>query len=454
MISSFRRFLLRRCSNHKVVRTKPLFRFISSHDDKTWQSATNESSSTQLLRSFQKLIEDSRYHPSKPSDHQRDNITFVTRQYTELPALLSQIHDICQRREIIHFLANESFESEISAPPYSNLIDRFLETATADALRFLLASRADMQTYLAFLKRSQSNNDSDFYTLQERITRLDQHWRRVLNMWFSPSVLLAQRIRYDQTPAAVIERIVRKEAVHPVQGWKDLHNRFGPHRRVYALVHPFLLDRPLVVIHVSLQATDIPNSMRAIHEAPPTEQPTVAAFYSISNLERGLAGIGLGEVLISETVNLLRGEFPCLQEFVTLSPMPHFRKWLKAKHPAFEHELTIQLDQSIDDEESTATESIVNERETRLHQLATQYIVDETTPDESYKPLDPVARFHLSNGAEVLRIVTQADLSTRGQQNSFGVMVNYRYDLSRRMERKARYAQNARDFDVAVANTR
>jgi malonyl-CoA decarboxylase len=405
------------------------------------------------LHSFQKLIEDLRYHQSKHSDHQRDIITFINRQYTELPALLSQPNDICQRREIIHHLANESHESDSSAPLYSILIDCFLETATADALRFLLASRADIQTYLAFLRRSPSNNDGDFDPLQERITRIDQHWRRVLNMWFSPSVLLAQRIRYDQTPAAVIERIVRKEAVHPVQGWKDLHNRFGPHRRVYALVHPFLLDRPLVVIHVSLQATDIPDSMRAIHEAQPTEQPTVAAFYSISNLERGLTGIGLGEVLISETVNLLRGEFPCLHEFVTLSPMPHFRKWLKANHPALEHELTIQFNRSLE-EEDAATESISSEQETRLHQLATQYIVDETTPDEGYKPLDPVARFHLTNGAEVFRIVTQADPSTRGQQNSFGVMVNYRYDLSRRMERKARYAQNPRDFDVAVTNAR
>jgi malonyl-CoA decarboxylase len=414
---------------------------------------TNESA-TQLLQSFQKIVQDLCHQQSTHTSYQRDTTAFITRQYTELPALLSQTNGICQRRDIIHYLANENHENDDSFPPlYSILIDRFLESATADALRFLLASRADMQTYLAFLRRSQSKDDTEIDPLHKRITALDQHWRRVLNMWFSPSILLAQRIRYDQTPAAVIERIVRKEAVHPVQGWKDLHNRFGPHRRVYALVHPFLLDRPLVVIHVSLQATDIPNSMRSIHEAPPTEQPTVAAFYSISNLERGLTGIGLGEILISETVNLLRGEFPCLQEFVTLSPMPHFRKWLRTNHPALEQKLTIQFHQSIG-EEDAATEVDSNEQETRLRQLATQYIVHETTPDESNKPLDPVARFHLSNGAEVFRIVTQADLSTRGQQNSCGVMVNYRYDLSRRMERKARYAQNARDFDVAVANTR
>jgi malonyl-CoA decarboxylase len=173
-------------------------------------------------------------------------------------------------------------------------------------------------------------------------------------------------------------------------------------------VHPFLLDRPLVVIHVSLQATDIPDSMRAIHDAPPTEQPTVAAFYSISSLERGLTGIGLGEVLISETVNLLRGEFPCLQEFVTLSPMPHFRKWLKTKHPDFEEEMAIYTNRVVE-EGKTVTDNNLNEqeaRDARLCQLATQYIVHETTQDATNeKPLDPVARFHLGNGAELYRIV-------------------------------------------------
>jgi len=259
------------------------------------------------------------------------------------------------------------------------------------------------------------------------------------------------------TPAACIETIAKQEAVHPVKSLDDLRNRLGPDRRVFGLFHPLLpSNQPLVVLHVSLQKHDIPSSMEQVHLSSSADNPRVAAFYSISNLQSGLSGVGLGEFLIKEAVQLLRGELPTLDTFVTLSPIPRFRKWLEDKVIHERGKFEVPSHKLIDDanllsrlarglrcnDEGEALSVLVSELadqgpesaqslmlgdeavvEEVLTRLAARYLAVEK---HRRKPLDGVARFHVANGAELSIINWMADPSSKGWRNSFGLMVNYR----------------------------
>jgi hypothetical protein len=267
-----------------------------------------------------------------------------------------------------------------------------------------------------------------------------------------------QRITYDGTPASIIEQIVRQEAVHPVKNLDDLRTRFGPDRRVYALFHVLLPERPLVVLHTSLQP-EIPAYMNQVYnEGSLRSDARVAAFYSISNLQAGLSGVGLGEHLIKTAVHRLQGRIG-LDTFVTLSPVPRFRKWLeeRVQHVTgkfasndlvvgedlakLSHFLQCREDEAVSrmvetlrqegpsclDDNAVEVENLVAPLlRGILAKLAARYLVTET---HRRKPLDGVARFHVGNGAILHRINVNADTSRKGWHNSFGIMVNYRYDL-------------------------
>lgn len=258
---------------------------------------------------------------------------------------------------------------------------------------------------------------------------VDADFVHLLSSWFNRGFLVLRRIDWS-TPGNILEKIIRYEAVHAIDGWNDLRNRLQPpDRRCYAFFHPQLGDEPLIFVEVALMS-DIPDAIGPLlnqdRQPITASDATTAVFYSISNTQKGLAGVSFGNFLIKQVVEDLKRELPVLKTFVTLSPVPGFSAWLlaelKQQQPkqlpgALRKQLLPLLDVS--------NAPALGER--ALGHAAAIYFL--RAKNASGKPADPVARFHLGNGARLERINVVADRSRNGVQQSFGVMVNYLYDL-------------------------
>ncbi len=278
---------------------------------------------------------------------------------------------------------------------------------------------------------------------------VDADLKHLLYSWFNRGFLVLRRIDW-QTPAAILERIIRYEAVHEIHGFEDLRRRLDPaDRRCFAFFHPSLVDEPLIFVEVAL-TDEIPHSIQAVlNEARKGEAamsaPTTAAFYSISNCQEGLKGISFGNFLIKQVVEELAREQPLLKTFVTLSPVPQFTRWLGE----------IMTDESMDivgEADRVALQVLgdpgwIEEPEEddglkdALMALAAHYFVLAKARDG--RPIDPVARFHLGNGARLERINWQGDVSEKGMREAHGLMVNYRYDLKEIEKNHEAYANDA-----------
>ncbi len=239
------------------------------------------------------------------------------------------------------------------------------------------------------------------------LDELDREFEDVFESWFNAGFLELRRIGWD-APAAILERIIRYEAVHSINGWDELRRRVEPvDRRCYGFFHPQMSDDPLIFVEVALTdhlPTGIEEVIAQQRETVPPHHASYAIFYSISNCQEGLRGIPFGNFLIKQVVGLLKAELPQLRCFATLSPVPGFAKWLERDGI---------------DGESLGT--------ARLRAEAARYLV--TQRSSSGAVLDPVGRFHLGNGARLEAIHTGADMSPKGLAQSHGVMVNYLYDL-------------------------
>lgn len=265
-----------------------------------------------------------------------------------------------------------------------------------------------------------------FLKQQPELSVVDQDFVHLLSSWFNRGFLLMSPIDWS-SPAATLEKIIRYEAVHEIKGWDDLRRRLQPEdRRCFAFFHPQMPDEPLIFVEVAL-AEGIPNRIDdLLRDGTDTISPTVAdsaVFYSISNTQAGLKGISFGNFLIKQVVEDLMRELPNLKTFVTLSPLPGFSKWLRGRADsqiAARIDLLAKPDWSEQDKDGTLAAWLAG--------TAAEYLVQAR--DDAGRPLDPVARFHLGNGARLEQINVDADRSERGQMQSFGVMVNYLYDLS------------------------
>ncbi|WP_038361302.1 malonyl-CoA decarboxylase [Bosea sp. UNC402CLCol] len=263
---------------------------------------------------------------------------------------------------------------------------------------------------------------------------VDADFRHLFGSWFNRGFLVLRRIDW-RTPANVLEKIIRYEAVHEIQGWDDLRRRLEPaDRRCFAFFHPQLVDEPLIFVEVAL-TTEIPRTIGEVlqpeREVLPAQEATTAVFYSISNCQEGLRGISFGNFLIKQVAEDLKRELPGLDTFVTLSPVPGFARWLSgiAADPGAFHltneeraELGRPAGETISLDDATKAR-----RDKLLGQMAAQYLL--RARGSSGRVIDPVARFHLGNGARLERINVGGNLSARGLRESHGVMVNYRYDL-------------------------
>ena len=252
--------------------------------------------------------------------------------------------------------------------------------------------------------------------------RIDSGLQSLLRMWFNPGFLILQPIDWS-TPANILEKIIAYEAVHEISSWEDLRARLAPEdRRCFAFFHPSMPEEPLIFVEVALTA-DIPRAIEPVlqidREAMPAHEAGTAVFYSISNCQAGLAGISFGNFLIKRVAQELKQEFPELKRFVTLSPVPGLMKWLADAEPDLADRIA-GADAGFWNGEAATVEK-------PFLAAALRYFTSSDRADGW--PNDPVARFHLGNGAILEQLNFDADRSDKGMAQSGGLMVNYLYDL-------------------------
>lgn len=263
---------------------------------------------------------------------------------------------------------------------------------------------------------------------------VDADFTHLFVSWFNRGFLVLKPIDW-RTSANILEKIIQYEAVHAIQDWIDLRSRIDPtDRRCFGFFHPQLLDEPLIFVEVALTA-EIPAAVGPLLDRSRTpiaaEEATTAVFYSISNTQKGLAGVSFGSFLIKQVVEDLKRELPNLKSFVTLSPVPGFANWLARERQA---EASACLNgsekealQTLDDRDWYRNpERVETVREVLLDAASSYFLRAKTAKG---LPVDAVARFHLGNGARLERLNFLGDVSVKGLKQSHGLMVNYLYVL-------------------------
>ncbi len=303
------------------------------------------------------------------------------------------------------------------------------------------------------------------------LAALEADLRGLLAAWFDIGFLELARIDWN-SPAALLEKLVQYEAVHEIRSWRDMKNRLDSDRRCYAFFHPRMPGEPLIFVEVALVKGLAGSVQSLLDEKAPLQDPReadTAIFYSISNCQQGLSGISFGNFLIKRVVELLSAEFRNLRAFATLSPLPGFRKWL-------DETLAASPPGLLSDEEATSLISAMPAptgpralagilakrgwwREVGLHKtaepvlvrLAARYLLIESARGNSKRARDPVAHFHLSNGARVERLNMLGDVSEKGAKESATLMVNYLYDPAKIEDWHEDYAgEGKRNASTAV----
>ncbi|MEO0484468.1 MAG: malonyl-CoA decarboxylase family protein [Pseudomonadota bacterium] len=308
--------------------------------------------------------------------------------------------------------------SRRSEPPRQELLRRINQTP--GATRTLVEMRSDI------LRLSRDTPE---------LRRLDHDFKHLLRSWFNRGFLVLRRIDWN-TSASLLEKIISYEAVHAINDLEDLRRRlYPPDRRCFAYFHPAMPEEPLIFVQVALTQA-VPSSIQHILAHPrdyrSAEEVKVAVFYSISNCQHGLSGISFGNLLIKQVVDELRAELPALDRFVTLSPIPKLNTWLEGQRDNDRVEAVLTG-------EGSAAE---------VRSLATTYLLK--AKNRTGLPYDPVARFHLGNGARVLAVHSGADLSANGLRQSSGAMVNYEYNLDQIEANHERFVEHG---EVATAPT-
>jgi malonyl-CoA decarboxylase len=330
-------------------------------------------------------------------------------------------------------------------PPRLKLLTQF--TTIPDGRKFLV----DLRAFLLGIRKD-----------DKLLAALEADLRGLLAAWFDIGFLELQRIDWN-SPAVLLEKLVGYEAVHEIRSWRDLKNRLDSDRRCYAFFHPRMPGEPLIFVEVALVKGLAGSVQGLLDEKAPLLDPgqaDTAIFYSISNCQRGLSGISFGNFLIKRVVEELSAEFRNLRTFATLSPIPGFRAWLDARLIADEPRL-------LSDEEAASLSSAmpapsghqalaailakrgwwreVGLRKTAepvLVRLCARYLLVESNGGKRAR--DPVAHFHLSNGARVERINMLGDTSEKGAKESATLMVNYLYDPAKIEDWHEDYAGEAK----------
>jgi len=261
---------------------------------------------------------------------------------------------------------------------------------------------------------------------------VDADLKHLFRSWFNRGFLTLERIDW-QTSAVVLERLIQYEAVHQIQGWHDLRRRLESDRRCYAFFHPALPQEPLIFIEVALTRAVTAQVQPLLNPESPIDDPalaTCAMFYSITNCQEGLRGVSFGNVLIKQVVEALGREFRPIRTFATLSPIPGFVSWLRERATTAPDSMSSELTSLVAKSDDVAVADIAaapgSLREELMERCA-RYLI---STDSRAGALDPVARFHLANGARLERLNWMGDTSRTGLHHSYGLTVNYLYRLS------------------------
>src|SRR5574340_697231 len=301
--------------------------------------------------------------------------------------------------------------------------------ALPQGVKFLVDLRSDLLRYL--------ENDPD-------LAVLDRELEARLTAWFDVGFLELQRITW-QSPAALLEKLIAYEAVHEIRSWDDLRNRLDSDRRCYAFFHPRMPMEPLIFVEVALTDRLAASVQSLLDEKAPVfdaRRADTAIFYSISNTQKGLRGVSFGNFLLKRVIDDLKRDFPRLKTYSTLSPMPQLAAWVRHNPGAMEEVFTpadakkisgalkepwraADLAARLASGEWAANRRLAEALRDPMLRVAARYLFHGK---DGPRISDPVARFHLANGARIERINWLADTSPKGYQQSFGMMVNYLYD--------------------------
>lgn len=323
-------------------------------------------------------------------------------------------------------------------PPRIRLMTQF--NALPEGVKFLVDLRSDLIGF------------ADTPALKS----LDSDLRQLLTSWFDIGFLELRRITWN-SPASLLEKLIAYEAVHEIRSWDDLKNRLAADRRLFAFFHPRMPDEPLIFVQVALVKGLAGSVTALLDESAPDGDPKeadTAIFYSISNAQKGLVGISFGGFLIKRVVDELQSEFVGLKTFSTLSPIPGFARWVKSALDSdagllgTEDRSTLAgvfgegdgraaLRRVLDDTSWADEPAKAGVLEPVLTRLCVRYLLMER--NERGRSRDPVAHFHLTNGARVERVNWLADTSSQGLSQSCGMMVNYLYNLDRIEANHERY---------------
>jgi malonyl-CoA decarboxylase len=338
--------------------------------------------------------------------------------------------------------------SELSPDPQAvlQLAQRYAQAPEASALIALMqAVESPRQELFRRLNRASGGTAALLRLRRELLARLpkqpelqaiEHDLLHLLSSWFNPGFLKMQRVDWN-SPAQLLEKIIHHEAVHAIDGWDDLRRRLQPDRRCFAFFHPQLPEEPLIFVEVAL-LPEMPAAIAPLidkHSTPLlADRFRVAAFYSISNCEPGLRGVSLGNFLIKSVAEQLGRELPRLRVFCTLSPIPRFASWLQQQptltgKAAQAQRLLLELsDGDLSRLQTSSMQDKLGEAgERALLVLAANYLAQVSPTPQG----DPVARFHLDNGARLERINLRGNIGAPGLKQSCGLMVNYLYQLDK-----------------------
>lgn len=309
--------------------------------------------------------------------------------------------------------------------------------AQAESLKLLVEMRADMLRW-----RKQIAG----------LSVLERELEGLLNAWFDVGMLELRPITWD-SPASLLEKLIQYEAVHEIRSWEELKHRVAGHRRCYAFFHPRMNDEPLIFVEVAFAPQMAGNVQVLLDPEVPAEDLSKARwaiFYSISNTQPGLRGISFGNFLLKRVIDELLRELPRLKSFATLSPIPGFAEWLsKQDGEALQTMLTDKNDklQAQGDPEAGAKwveklrDAAAGQPSDTVQRTGLRLVVHYLKTMKNGQPLDPVARFHLGNGARIERVNWAADCSAKGMAQSCGIMVNYLYELDQLDDNLAQLAE-------------
>ncbi|WP_299177863.1 malonyl-CoA decarboxylase [uncultured Neptuniibacter sp.] len=317
---------------------------------------------------------------------------------------------------------------ETLEPPRLRLLKQFTELP--EGVKFLVDLRAE----LIQLKKE-----------HPELAALENDLKHLLTSWFDIGLLQLEQINWHSS-AEILEKLIAYEAVHAIQSWDDLKNRLDSDRRCFAFFHPNMPNEPLIFVEVALVTGLADNVQKLLDEEAPIidiQAADTAIFYSISNAQKGLAGISFGNFLIKRVVAELQHDFPNLTQFSTLSPVPGFVRWLSSQDENALRGLPggkqwVALSQPRLPLDWQQDQELQQKRKEPLLSLAAHYLCQEKRRGVTAR--DPVAHFHLSNGAELAQINWMADSSENGLNQSAGLMVNYLYDLPHIENRSEMYS--------------